>query len=554
MKKQLIAIGLCVMMTLSLAACDGSGGSSASGSGSGASGDSVTASGTAAGTSDGLGKSTEEDGVVTIGYVGSDDACYPSADSNNDFIKQAMVYDKLFEVDDTTGEYTSRILKSWDWTDDKTLVMTLKDGITFSDGHEMTMDDVLFSLKNYIDQGQATDKYQYFQNIDFNKTTVSDDGKTLTLVYKQPYGPAERTLNVAIMEKDFTEQHEASDSIWYTAPVGSGPYEITDNSEDSYVTFTRRDDYWDKDDYTYDAKQITLRFYSDETAMYMDYQSGNLDAIYGIGDTTVSQIENKGNQGTVQYVSNNDVSLLMLNEDNQYLSDPKVRQAIAEAVDMSYITDIAYGSLGKTAYSHFASTFDCYTKHDGYTYDPDDAKKILKDAGYSDGEITLTWLSPDVSPQPDVGEAIQAQLTEIGITVNVETYDLATTLGMYIDGEGDIMMMTTNGGNPTKEPYVCLSAFASRAPFTCMSIEDETYNGYLQDGMNTVDESQRWEAYEKADQWLYDNYNAIPICETLSAIAYNDRITSFDQSAVGKGCIGNLKLAKPAAYFTESGT
>ena len=114
---------------------------------------------------------------------------------------------------------------------------------------------------------------------------------------------------------------------------------------------------------------------------------------------------------------------------------------------------------------------------------------------------------------------------------------------MYLDGEGDIMMMTVNGGNPTREPYQSLSAFASGAPFSCMSIEDPTYNGYLETGLNSVDNDVRWAAYKEADQWLYDNYNALPICETLSAVAYNSRIASFDQSAVGKGCLGSLKLA-----------
>ena len=46
------------------------------------------------------------------------------------------------------------------------------------------------------------------------------------------------------MQKEFTQAHDNADQIWYTGPVGSGPYEITDCVQDSYVTFTLRDDYW----------------------------------------------------------------------------------------------------------------------------------------------------------------------------------------------------------------------------------------------------------------------------------------------------------------------
>ncbi len=487
--------------------------------------------------------SKENSTAVTIGYTGGHYACYPSSSLSDDFICQGMVYDKLFEVDDQTGIWGSRVLSSYEWADDTTLVMTLKDGITFSDGKQMTGEDVLFSLQNYLTQGESTDKYMYYQYIDFDHSSVAEDGMTVNLVWNTAYGPAERQLNCSIMQKEFTEAHENSDEIWYTAPVGSGPYMITDCLKDSYVTFTLREDYWNSD-YTYDATEITLKFYSDETAMYVDYQSGNLDAIYGISTTVAQQVEAAGgSQGSVQYISNNDVSFVILNEENQYLSDPAVREAISYALDMSAITTIAYGSLGTPATSHYASTFDCYTAHEGYSYDIEKAKQILSDAGYQNGEIKISWVSPDMAPQPQVGEAIQGYLSMIGIDVSVATYDLPTALGMYLEGQADVMMMTVNGGNPTCEPYQSLSAFAGGAPFTCMSIEDPTYNGYLNAGLNTVNETERWAAYAQADQWLYDNFNALPICETLSAIAYNGRIASFNQSAVGRGCMGALKLS-----------
>lgn len=527
--KKMIATLLCLALSISLlAGCGGSGnGETNSGGGNGSGNTNAGADG---GTS------------VTIGYVGTDYACYPSSPTSSDFIKQSMVYDKLFEVDDTTGEFTSRVLESYDWTDDRTLVMTLKDGITFSDGTEMTMDDVLFSLENYITQGSTTDKYTYYQYIDFDATTVSEDGKTLILVWQNTYGAALRVLNCSIMQREFTEAHDSTDEIWYTAPVGSGPYEITEAVQDSYVTFALREDYWNTD-YTYDATEITLQFYTDENAMYMDYQAGNLDVMYGVGTTVASEVEAAGNLGTVQYVSNNDVSYIILNEDNEYLSDPAVREAIAYALDMDYITEVAYGVLGTDANSHYAANFDCYVEHEGYTYDIEHAKQILENAGYADGEITLTWLSPDTTPQPEVGEAVQALLQQIGINVNVETYELVTTLDMYIQGQGDIMMMTVTGGNPTSEPYLALSSFMGGAVFSSFSIEDETYNSYLDASLNTVDEAERWEAFKAADDWLYENYNALPICETVSAIVYNSRISSFDQSAVGKSCLGSLTLA-----------
>lgn len=480
--------------------------------------------------------------AVTIGLVDTHYPAYPSSAMDDDFICSGMVYDKLFEVDDNTGEYVSYILESYEWTDDVTLVMTVKDGVYFSDGKQLTAEDVLFSLHNYILQGETTDKYSYYSNIDFDASVVSEDGMTLTLVWKSAYGPALRTLNCSVMQKEFTEAHPSDDAIWFTDPVGSGPYAITDMVQDSYVTFTLREDYWDTSR-SFDATEITLKFYTDESAMYMDYQAGNLDVIYNIGATTVESIEAAaGAQGTVQYYPDNDVLYIHLNEDNEILADPVVRQAIAHALDMEYITDVAYGALGTLATGHYPASFDAYIANAGYEYDPELSMELLEQAGYKAGDIVIDWVSPNLTPEPEIGEAVQALLSQVGITVNVQTYELATALGYHLGGETDISCSHTMGGNPTKEPDNALSSFYENGAFSSFSISSPVYNEYYYNGLYNVDEDVRWENYELLDQWLWDNYMVLPVCEIMKAVAYNDRIESFNQSALLRSCLGSLQL------------
>ncbi|MGM9614899.1 MAG: ABC transporter substrate-binding protein [Oscillospiraceae bacterium] len=525
--KRILALLLCLVMVCSLAAC-GSG--SSSGSGSAAAEATTQTTGT-------------DSTAVTIGYVTTHYPAYPSSANYDDFIIQGMVYDKLFDVDDETGEYVARLLESYEWTDDVTLHMVLKDGIYFNDGKQMTMEDVLFSMQNYIIQGETTDKNEYYSRIDFDKCVISDDGMELDLVYAAPYGPALRTLNFSVMEKEFTEAHPDTDEVWYNSPVGSGPYEITDCVKGSYVVFTLREDYWDTSR-TFDATEITLKFYTDESAMYMDYQAGNIDVAYGITATTVASIQAaNGAQGSVTLVPDNDILYLHLNEDDEILSNPLVREAIAHAIDYEYLTEVAYGVMGTPATSHFASGFDAYVEHEQYTYDPELSMQLLEQAGYKAGDITLSWISPDMAPEPLIGETVQAFLAQIGITVNVQSYQLATALGYHLSGETDISDSHTMGGNPVKEPDNALSSFYENGAFTAFSISEPEYNEYYYAGLNNVEEDARWEAYKKLDAWLWDNYLAIPVCEINSAIAYNSRIASFPASAIGRSCLGSLKLA-----------
>lgn len=537
--KKILAALICLVMILSLCAACG-GGTSETGT---TAAEPAEQSGTEAAPAAAPAEAGEKNTAVTIGYVTNHYPAYPSSANYDDFIIQGMVYDKLFDVDDETGEYVARLLESYEWTDDVTLHMVLKDGVTFNDGKPMTMEDVLFSMKNYIDQGRTTDKYEYYSRIDFDKCVISDDGMELDLVYFEPYGPALRTLNFSVMEKEFTEAHPDTDEVWYSAPVGSGPYAITDYVKDSYVVFTLREDYWDTSR-SFDATEITLKFYKDESAMYMDYQAGNIDVAYGITATTVSSIQDaNGAQGTVTLVPDNDILYLHLNEDKEILSNPKVREAIAHALNYEFITEVCYGVMGTPATSHFASGFDAYVEHEPYSYDPELSKQLLAEAGYNAGDITLQWISPDFPPEPLIGETVQALLADVGINVTVQSYELATALGYHLDGTTDISDSHTMGGNPVKEPDNSLSSFYENGAFTAFSISDPEYNEYYYAGLNSVDEAERWEAYKKLDAWLWDNYMAIPVCEINSAIAYNARIAEFPASAIGRSCLGSLKLA-----------
>ena len=493
------------------------------------------------GNTSGQGSGTVDNGTaVTVGYMAAHEPAYPSSGSS-DFIQAGMIYDKLFDVDDVTGEYYSPVLESYEWTNDTTLHMVLKKGITFSDGAEMTMDDVYFSLKNYMNDVN-NDKYQYYAHIDFDSSKVSDDGYELDLVWYEPYGPALRTLNCAIMQKAFTEEHiDMTDEVWYTGPVGSGPYVISESVKNSYVVFTLRDDYWDTSR-TFDATQITLKFYTDESAMYMDYKAGNIDGLYDVSNETVKNIEADPDSGTVSIIPDNDVVYIHLNQNIEALKDPAVREAIAYALDMNYITDVCYGTLGTVATSHYPASFDAYVNHGPYEYNPDKAKEILTNAGYKEGDITITWISPETAPEPQIGQCVQALLGAVGITVEVQTPDFGTALMASFNGETQISDQHTMGGNPTKEPDNTLAAFYGEAVFKSFAIPDEDYNALYYAGLSTTDEEARWDIYREIDTWLWDHYLALPICEVNKAVVYNSRIASFPISAVGRSCLGTMKL------------
>ena len=536
--KKLFALVLALAMVLSLAAC-GDNTTPGSGTNPGAN------SGTTSAGDVSNGDSGEKNTSVVLGTTAADYSCNPTSSYDSDFLKQGMVYDRLFEVESTTGEYGSRILESYSWTDNRTLHMTLKQGVLFNDGTTMTMEDVLYTIETFLANGTTTDKYVYlkFLDIEATKASLSEDKMSLDLVYASDYGPAINTLNFSIISKAYGEQHPETDADWFVNPVGSGPYVISDYVADAYVTFTLREDYWCTD-YTYDATEITLKFYTDENAMFIDYQAGNLDAMVNVSNTVAEQVAADASLGTAQLYSDNNTIILIMNEENEYLKDPVVREAIFHAIDREYIAEVCKGMLGTAATDLWASTFDCYVDHSAdLTYDVEYAKKLLADAGYKDGDITISWISPDMHPEPLIGECVQAMLDEIGITVSVESYDLPTALGYHSDGTTAISNLTCMGGNPAREPNSFISSFNAGANFSAFSVEEDEYNAFFDTGLYNTDHAVRMEAYRNCSQWLLDNHIILPLIDTSSAIVYNSRIANFPQATVGRSCLGDLELA-----------
>lgn len=462
---------------------------------------------------------------ISVGTMYSHLYFFSAGSGESDNFCRRLVYDQLFYIDNITGEMSSSILADYAWEDDVTLKLTLKDGILFSDGTQMTAEDILYTLEAYVTNGNS--EIEFFQRINFDSSRVSDDGLTVYVVYNEVYGPALSTLCVPVLSKAFCEAHPDGDDAWWYSPIGSGPYTVGNVEMGTSIEFVRRSDYWDSAA-TYEADTITIKYYSDSTTQYADYVAGELDIIFNLSSTQVDELSLLDNTEIVVQ-SANDVCYLVFNERS---IQPEVRKAIAYAVDWDAVGVAAYENLCTTATSHYATTFDAYTDHGKvYEYNPEKAKQILEDAGIT--SLTVSMPAFANSGSVKMGEMIQFYLAEVGITVEVNSMDVATLIPAMINGEGDISGSALEvTGNAAKEVNTVLSTFGADG-FKIMAISDEAFNDLLNQGLATVNPDERNEIYRQVDQWLYDNYQAIPVCERSEAYCYNtEKIASMSLASV----------------------
>lgn len=431
-----------------------------------------------------------------------------------------LSYDALVYINPETGELDNCLAESYEWLDGTTLVIKLKEGATFSDGTALTAVDVLATMQTALDNNSAAAGGS-FGFYDMENCTYSDDELTLTLKYKYEFGPALKYLSmIMVASAEFLAANPAGSDIWLDgeAVPHSGPYTKVEMVLDSYERYVLRDDYWDKDAH-FDVDEFIIYKYSDSTAMFIEFEIGNLDLILDITEADYNRVMNgsvAGAEGLL--VNSNDTHKIAFNLGNEYFQDINVRKALAHAIDTEAVTTAVYGSLGQQATSILASSMPYYKNVGAYEYDPDYARSLLEEGGYSN--LSLNWVCVSSVQESLLAEAIQAYGMAVGIEINLDIQERASAIPALISGASDLM--SHQASSPTREAYQVTTAWMSDSIFPAIRrSEDSDANQYLLTGAYSVDEAVRKEAYQNFQRVLHDEYYGIMISEYFYANAYN---------------------------------
>ena len=322
MKKTLALI---LSLSLLLALLSGCGGGTAS---------NASTSGTSGNSS---GDSSAGDTTLTVGILNGNSAGSDGFDpiSTTNSVGVNLVFETLVDIDPETSEPVGILAESWSYDDDTHLRVKLYDDATFSNGDPVTGEDVYWSwYRNISENGSNAG------NLDFidwdNWEFVSD--KEFVISYKEAFGPALNYMTMrcfSVMSKAAME-NATSDDYW-SNPVGSGPYTVKENVSGSYSSYVRNEDYWNPDAMP-EATEITIRNYSDASTMYIDFETGSLDMAWELDVTDAERAAEGLENAKLETVSLNNVIGIAFPEYTESLSDIRVRQALAYAMDVEALT------------------------------------------------------------------------------------------------------------------------------------------------------------------------------------------------------------------------
>lgn len=327
------------------------------------------------------------------------------------------------------GEVMGVIAKSWEWKDDYTVSIEIYDYIHDNAGNPITADDVVFSYNTW--KAAAVQAENIAKVTDCVKT--GDYSVDITLSEKNYPSFLGSALGFAIVSQAAYEELGAEG--FATAAVGTGGYVVKEFSSSSYLVVEKVADHWQTDDSLipepYKARVDVLRFdmLSETEQIKGALESGTIQL--GTVDAMVSmEFEGNPELGVVK-VPQNYASCIVLNGlEGPLVDNLALRQAILYAID---IDTLAYGmsmGTGHAAYTIGSENLVGYNPEwetDGYyNFDVEAAKAKLAEAGYKEGELTLTILAPSIPGMDMLAQLIQANLGAIGINVEIDLPDNAS--------------------------------------------------------------------------------------------------------------------------------
>lgn len=352
------------------------------------------------------------------------------------------VFDNLIFHDLSTGKYEPQLATGWTWVDPQTLDLTIRKGVTFHNGDPLTADDVVFTL-NYAVSPEA--KVVTKQNVSWIKSAEKTGDDTVRIHLVGPFPAAIEYLSGPVVIYPQAYFKKVGLDGFAKAPIGSGPYKVTAVMPGKGVKMEKNADYW-KGSPLGEPKigKLEFRIIPDQETQIAELMTGGVDWIWRV---QADQAQQLGAVPDIHVLAAETMRVGFLQFDakgrspgSEPLKDPRVRQAIAYAIDRKAMVDnLVRGGARIMNSACFIDQFGCTDKGvPRYGYDPAKARKLLADAGYPDGFAIDLY----AYREREYAEAVVGYLAAVGIKAKLNFMKYAALRELARAGKVPIYFQT----------------------------------------------------------------------------------------------------------------
>lgn len=457
----------------------------------------------------------KDDLIVAISSEPKSLDAHGSCDSSSSQV-HTLIYDTLLRQEDG-GAVTPGLADSWEWVDDLTLDLHIREGVKFHNGQALNANDVVYSLRRAQDSEFTN---WIVATMDADNTTALDD-RNVEIKLTEPTGAMLAQLCYLFVVDEETIEGGAD---MEEQPNGTGPFIFDKWTQGDRLDFKSNKEYWG----TVPAfSTLTLRLITEPSSRGMEIESGGVDIALNIAANDIENLEANKDVNLIKTPSYSNV-FIGFNCSAEPFNNKTLRQAVSYALDRQAIVDVVYRGSGSLANGPIAPTIWGYNEDlVGYPHDVEKAKQLMAEAGYPDGlEITITV--SDSQERVDIAEMVQNQLKEIGITVKVESLENATYLDRIIDASTQMYILgwITNTGDADYgmyEPFhTGQPTWSNTACYSNPAVDEQ-----LEIGKRSTDSEVRMEAYRIAQELIVDDAPWVFLCNKQEVAACRSNVQGF---------------------------
>jgi peptide/nickel transport system substrate-binding protein len=333
-----------------------------------------------------------------------------------------LVYDKLVDIDENLN-IVPELATEWSISDDgMEYTFTLVEGVTFHDGEPFNAEAVKVNFDRMLNPDTASPRRSEIAQV---TEVVADDESTVRLVLSQPFSPLLATLSdragMIISPKAIEELGEDL----ARNPVGTGAFTFVEWMTADHLTVQRYDNWWQEGLPHLD--QVVYKPIVDANVKLTALRTGDVDMIDTISARDVESVRNDPNL-EMSEIASLGFTYIVFNTQTPPFDNMALRQAVAWTIDREAINQTIFFGTGAPAQTPIPTSSWAYDESvQVYQQDYDMARQKLEEGGMPDGfEFTmLVTNSPDAI---QLAEAYQAQISEAGITANLELLEFGTLL------------------------------------------------------------------------------------------------------------------------------
>jgi peptide/nickel transport system substrate-binding protein len=471
----------------------------------------------------------EASGVLTIGRREDGTTFDPIKSAQNvDFWVFMNVYDVLVRVDKSGTKLEPGLAESWEVSPDGTVYTFKMRDAKFEDGSPITAEDAAFTLLRIRDNPGSlwADTYKVI------KTAEAKDPKTLVVTLNQPVAPFLATLampGISVLSKKAVEA--VGEEAYAEKPMASGAFSLVEWRRGDRVILKKNPNFWQADRVKLDGVEW-ISLVDDNTRM-LKLQAGEIDCSIFVPFSKVAELKKDPNLNIFLDTSTREDHLL-INHEKGMLGKKEVREAIDHAIDKQAIVDTVTFGLATVANSYVPKgALYHYEENLFRPYDPEKAKQLLQQAGAEGLTLNHIVNAGDVVDE-QIAVLLQQQLTQVGVTLNLQKMDASQTWNTEVEGNFDtaVNYWTNDIIDPDQKTTFVLGHDANMNYMT--RYKNDTVKDLVAKARIELDPAKRESMYQEIQKIAKDDVHWIDLYYSPYINGCRKNVTEFYQNPLGR--------------------